>query len=223
MTEETISHYGTPRRSGRYPWGSGEDPYQSNSSFLGMVDGMKKQGMTEAEIARGLGMSTTQLRAQKSIAKAANREADISMALRLKDKGYSNVAIGARMGINESSVRALLDPSTKAKNQVLFETSNLLKEEMKSKRFLDIGEGTENSMGISETKLKAAVAILEAEGYEVHRVKALQLGTGHETNMKVLVPPGTTYKELVNNRDDIRTVAAWSEDGGSTFQKILPL
>lgn len=222
MTEETISHYGTPRRSGRYPWGSGEDPYQSNSSFLGMVDGMKKQGMTEAEIARGLGMSTTQLRAQKSIAKAANREADISMALRLKDKGYSNVAIGARMGINESSVRALLDPSTKAKNQVLFETSNLLKEEMKSKRFLDIGEGTENSMGISETKLKAAVAILEAEGYEVHRVKALQLGTGHETNMKVLVPPGTTYKELVNNRDDIRTVAAWSEDGGSTFQKILP-
>lgn len=24
-----IKHYGKPRRSGRYPWGSGDDPYQS--------------------------------------------------------------------------------------------------------------------------------------------------------------------------------------------------
>ena len=26
--EEYLEHYGTPRRSGRYPYGSGEDPYQ---------------------------------------------------------------------------------------------------------------------------------------------------------------------------------------------------
>lgn len=30
--EETdeLEHYGTPRHSGRYPWGSGENPYQRN-------------------------------------------------------------------------------------------------------------------------------------------------------------------------------------------------
>ena len=25
---ESLCHYGMPRRSGRYPWGSGEEPYQ---------------------------------------------------------------------------------------------------------------------------------------------------------------------------------------------------
>ena len=25
---ESLEHYGTPRHSGRYPWGSGKDPYQ---------------------------------------------------------------------------------------------------------------------------------------------------------------------------------------------------
>ena len=28
-----LKHYGTPRRSGRYPWGSGDDP-QRNKNFL---------------------------------------------------------------------------------------------------------------------------------------------------------------------------------------------
>lgn len=26
-----LIHYGTPRHSGRYPWGSGKDPYQSSN------------------------------------------------------------------------------------------------------------------------------------------------------------------------------------------------
>ena len=29
--DESLLHYGMPRRSGRYPWGSGEDPYQHSS------------------------------------------------------------------------------------------------------------------------------------------------------------------------------------------------
>ena len=28
IAEEILMHYGMPRRSGRYPWGSGENPYQ---------------------------------------------------------------------------------------------------------------------------------------------------------------------------------------------------
>ena len=26
--DDILMHYGMPRRSGRYPWGSGKDPYQ---------------------------------------------------------------------------------------------------------------------------------------------------------------------------------------------------
>lgn len=33
--EEYLEHYGMPRRSGRYPWGSGKEPFQSSRDFLG--------------------------------------------------------------------------------------------------------------------------------------------------------------------------------------------
>ena len=31
--EEFLEHYGMPRRSGRYPWGSGKDDYQHAIDF----------------------------------------------------------------------------------------------------------------------------------------------------------------------------------------------
>ena len=39
--EEFLEHYGMPRRSGRYPWGSGEDPYQHARDFLSRVEQLK--------------------------------------------------------------------------------------------------------------------------------------------------------------------------------------
>ena len=33
--EEYLAHYGMPRRSGRYPWGSGKEPFQSSRDFIG--------------------------------------------------------------------------------------------------------------------------------------------------------------------------------------------
>ena len=51
MSDDELYHYGTARHSGRYPWGSGKDPYQSGESFLATVDELKAKGLTEAEIA----------------------------------------------------------------------------------------------------------------------------------------------------------------------------
>ena len=45
--EEFLEHYGMPRRSGRYPWGSGDDPYQRSRDFLGRVEELKKTGWKE--------------------------------------------------------------------------------------------------------------------------------------------------------------------------------
>ena len=43
ITEDELQHYGMPKRSGRYPWGSGDDPYQHGSGdFLGRVDELRK-------------------------------------------------------------------------------------------------------------------------------------------------------------------------------------
>lgn len=219
-----LKHYGTPRHSGRYPWGSGETPYQSLSGFLSSVHELRQKGLTEAEIARGMGITTTQLRARISIARSEKRAADVAMAIRLKDKGYSNVAIGERMGINESSVRSLLNPTLQERSEITATTAKMLKENVDSKKYLDIGAGTENHLGISKTKLNTAIAMLQEQGYKVQYVKVEQVGVpGNFTSVKVLTPPDVTYSELYKNQHNIKTIANYSEDGGRSFLGIEPI
>lgn len=223
--EDYVMHFGTPRHSGRYPWGSGDNATgpQHNKSFLDYVADMKRQGLSEAEIAKGIGMTTTQLRAAKSIAKNQKKASDIAMAQRLSDKGYSNRAIAERMGLaGESSVRALLAPGVQDKLDVLQTTSNLLRDQVNEKQYVDIGTGVENHLNISSTKLATAVAVLQEEGYQVHTVQVDQVGTNQKTSIKVLTPPGTTYVDAKNNRENIKQIMAYSEDGGRTYQKIHP-
>lgn len=221
MNDDELAHYGILRKSGRYPWGSGENPYQRNKNFLAYVDDLRKKGLSEREIAEGLGISTTELRAAKSIAKNQLRADNIATAQRLKDAGYSNSAIAAEMGLaGESSVRALLDPGAKDRNDVLMSTSNVLKDAVAEKGYIDIGAGSEMYMGVSDTKLRAAVAMLQEEGYTVHYLRVEQLGTGKDTTVKVLAPPDTPYSEVYANRDKVGLVNHYSEDGGRTYLGI---
>lgn len=41
LTDDILMHYGMPRRSGRYPWGSGDNPYQHSGDFLSRVEELK--------------------------------------------------------------------------------------------------------------------------------------------------------------------------------------
>jgi DNA-binding CsgD family transcriptional regulator len=222
--EDYFQHYGTPRRSGRYPWGSGGEEGSSprNKSLLDTVAEMQRENMTEAEIARGLGMSTTQLRAEKSIEKNRLKQDRINTAQRYKDAGWSNTAIGERMGLNESTVRSLLEPGAKDKADVLQSTADMLKDQVEKKGLIDIGTGVESHIGVSSTKLSTAVAILEAEGYGVHYVKVQQLGTGKETTIKVLSKPGMSYRDVYANRSEIKQVTDYSEDGGRSYLGLKP-
>ena len=75
--ESDMYHYGTPRHSGRYPWGSGDNPYQRNESFLGQVESLKKAKdangkklFTEKQIAAAMNMNTSELRKRVSLANA---------------------------------------------------------------------------------------------------------------------------------------------------------
>lgn len=217
-----LKHIGTPRHSGRYPWGSGKDPAQRNKGFLDYVQDLHKQGVSDVDIAKGLGMTTTQLRNKKTQLKAEKKNEDYAFALRLKEKGYSNVAIGKRMGINESSVRMLLDPALKEKNDILKNTSDVLKSRINEVKYLDVGTGTEMQLGISRTKLNAAVSMLEEEGYKVHYIQVKQPGTGKFTTIKTLTPPDVPYSEVFSNKDKIRTLTSYSEDGGRTFLGLKP-
>lgn len=204
------------------PWGSGEDQSTRNRSFLDYVDGLRKEGLSEVDIARGLDISTTALRAAKSIAKNEQKQANITQAQRLKDKGYSNVAIGQRMNVNESVVRAWLAPGEQDKVDILQTTASMLRDQVAAKKFVDIGEGVENHIGISATKLNTAVAVLREEGYEVHTIPMLQLGTGKNTNIKVLAPPGTTWGDVKRGQDQIKQITNFSEDGGRSYLGLHP-
>ena len=215
-----LAHYGVKRRSGRYPWGSGQDPHQHSGDLLSTIKDLKAKGLSETEIAKGLGITTTQLRAQKSIAKNEKRKADVAMVARLKEKGMSNTAIGRRMGINESSVRALLDPTLKERAGSTEALAKELKKQVGKDGLLDVGLGVEVNMGVTSTKMKTATAMLEAEGYHVHKVKVQQQTTGKFTEMKVLVPPGMDYKTVLAKRGEIKAPGVNIEDRGRTVYGI---
>ena len=71
MSDKTLIHYGTQYHSGRYPWGSGETPYQRNADWITYVKDMRGKGLTDTEIARGMGMKTTEFRNRNSLINAA--------------------------------------------------------------------------------------------------------------------------------------------------------
>ncbi len=229
---EYIKHYGTPRHSGRYPWGSGGDP-QRSKSFRSYVKEMRAKGMTDTEIAKSMGMSTSQFRARNSIDKDEQKREDVARALELKDKGYSNTAIGKEMGMNESSVRNLLKTPLDGRANITRETADMLKRQVDEKGFIDIGfgvehhiavgEGREAQIGISRDKLKTAVELLREEGYVTQQVQVDQLGTGQKTYVLTLCPPGTTYGDVAKNLGDIKLINEYSEDGGRSFLGLEPI
>lgn len=229
LSEEVyLEHYGTLHKSGRFPWGSGgwgpgDTRNQRNKSFLDHVNDLKKQGLSDAQIAQGLEMKSTQLRALVSIASNEERAGKISMAQALRDKGTSNTEIGKRMGVPESTVRSWLAPSESTKVNQLEGTANMLRDDMeKNGGYLDIGRGVENYLGVSATRLSTAVEILKEEGYDTVSLNQIQQGTGLDTRMRVLVPPGVTQRDVFLNKDKIRQFTQYSDDGGASFDHIQP-
>lgn len=223
VDDDELMHYGTPRRSGRYPWGSGGNVVSvptRNKDFLELVREMRAQGLTDTQIATGMGMSTTDFRAKNSIAKNAHRQDQISQAWALNQKGMSNVEAAKQMGIPESTFRSFLAQGASDKADILTSTADMLRRQVDEKRFVDVGLGVETQLGMTQTRLNTAVAILKQEGYEVHPVKVPQLGTDKDTVVKTLCPPGTTWGEAQKNRDNIRQIQEFSNDGGRSFVKI---
>ena len=107
IANDILVHYGVKRRSGRYPWGSGEDPYQHSNDLLGRNAEFKKQGLSEVEIAKAMGFdSTTDLRDALRDARHQRDRLNRDRAQSLKDDGLNNSQIAREMGVNESTVRS---------------------------------------------------------------------------------------------------------------------
>ena len=205
---KTIAHIGMPRRSGRYPWGSGETPYQHSIDFLGRVEEMRKAGFTytdekgkvwkgDTAIAKSMGLSSTQFRAEIGIASDTRRMYEVSRAKALKEKGLGATAIGREMGISESTVRSLLDPQAESRMKAAKNAADFIKKQIDEKGMIDVGVGVERELNISSEKLEQALYLLEREGYPTYSGRIAQVtNAGQMTTLKVACPPGTQHKEI---------------------------
>lgn len=230
--DEYLAHYGMPRRSGRYPWGSGKEPFQSSLDFLGRVEEMRKKGFKYTDedgktwtgdnaIAKSLGYNSTDFRTVYAIAKDERRSYDVARAQSLKKDGLNTSQIGRKMGINESTVRSYLNPNSESRMKQARGTANYLKEEVDKKKMVDVGVGVERELNISKEKLDQALFILQAEGgYKVYGGRFAQAtNKGQMTTQRVLCVPGTQHNEIYD-LDRVKTLKDYiSRDDGATFEK----
>ena len=218
---DIIMHYGTKRRSGRYPWGSGNNPYQRSGDWLSRVEELKKSGKSEADIREELGLSSGEYRRYMSIAKEERRQLNTDRARSLREDGKSFSEIAKIMGYpNESSVRNLLKERTEAKSISAKNTADFLKKMVDEKGMIDIGKGVNIQLRVSQEMLENATARLELQGYKVYGIDVPQINNpGKNTRIQVLAPPGTEYRDVYKNQANIRAVHEdWiSHDGGLTF------
>ena len=232
MQESTLMHIGMPRRSGRYPWGSGEDPYQHGRDFLSRVEELRKQGYTytdengktwggDTAIAKSLGLSTTNFRTEIALAKDERRMLQVATAKRLRDKeGMNPTEIGREMGVNESTVRSWFNAESEARMNQAKEIAATIKKNVDEKGMIDVGRGVERELNISKEKLDQALYILEREGYPVYSGRFEQVtNRGNFTTQKVICPPGTPNKDIYK-LDEVHTMNDYiSRDGGLTLEK----
>lgn len=220
LEDSIIRHYGTPRHSGRYPWGSGENPYQHEDGWLKEYRGYKSQGLSETEIASKFGISTTVLRNKRKAAEEADLVARATYVKKMLMHGYTPTTLSRETGWNESTIRGLRDYVIKEKQSRSRGTADMLIREFNKKGWLDVGKGVDKEIGVSESTLKAALQILKEEGYNTVNIQVPQANNPDQhTTVKVLCKDGTTQKEIFKNIDKINTVADYSPDFGKTYDR----
>lgn len=232
VEEEDALQYGMPKRSGRYPYGSGEDPYQHGRDFLGRVEELRKQnfkftddkGVTwtgDTAIAKSMGLTTTQFRTELGIAKDERRMLKVARAKALKEDGLNPTEIGREMGVNESTVRSWFDEKSESRMQQARETAEFLKQRVDEKGMVDVGRSAEIYLNVSKEKLQQALYLLEREGYEVHGGRIPQATNPNQmTTQKVLCVPGTPHKAIFEYDKVADLEDFTSRDGGKTFVKF---
>ena len=222
VEEDILMHYGVKRRSGRYPWGSGDNPYQHGGDFLARVEELQRLGKTEKQIADELHLSTTDLRMQVRVAKHERRALQADRARSLREDGKTLDEIASILGYaNDSSVRALLNENTAANKNKAQVTAEILKKELAEKGAIDVGTGVERQLGVSTGVLQEALFILETEGYNRYGVGVPQVNDPKKrTITPVISVPEIDQREVYQNLDLVKSVGDYhSTDGGESWDK----
>ena len=226
-----LEHYGTKRHSGRYPWGSGDNPYQHSGDFLSRVDELKKKGLSEKDILDMINeslpkeyqMGLTEFRIARQKAGHDRKVLEYDKIRALKEDGLGWTEIANKLGMSESSVRSKYNNGIGEKASQADKIAETLKKEVDKKGMIDISEGANQVLGVSESKLDEAAYILEAEyGYKRYGVGIKQpTNSRQQTNITVLAKPEFDQKYAYQHQDQIDSLGDYhTDDGGDTFTKL---
>lgn len=249
-----LEHSGTPQQydfdpngSGRYRQGSGEDPYQHVKEFRSRVaaikseykkehghyisdkDLMEKLKISDKELVEYLFGSTDDLtirnyRALITKSKAETDAENYLIAHKLKEKNYSDAAIGKEIGKSASTVASLLKRDAVAKSRKINNVAEMLKQSLEEKGgFIDVGTGAELYAGVSKTVFDAAVKQLESEGYTVVPGSIRQMFGQGNTPIKALGLPGSTRKDFWDHKDELRLPVDVHVDSDGNATPLRPI
>ena len=226
--EIILKHYGVKRKSGRYPW----DPslhLPKNYKFIEDRDEMKKRGLSDNEIAKQMGLSTTVYRSKVTIAKEELKQYNMQRISKLQSEGMIIDDIAKTIGTTGQTVRNYLDEiknpnkSARAQRVQTEAVAQTLEDAVKRSKYIDVGKGVEIQMGISKEKLKSGLnALVESGEYEVHNLRIAQVtDKNNSTPVKVLTKKGVERSEIYKNMDKVRPVEEFAINGDARmFQQM---
>lgn len=222
MVDDILQHYGKKRRSGRYEWGSGKEPYQGHS-FLASYYKLKNEGLNDNDIAKRMKMNSTQLRQARAKANAEEKNYLIGQVSSDKISGMTNQEIAEKYHISEASVRNYLTPGANHKTKQFENIKNTLRDAVAKNEYLDVGSEVEQQLGVSRTKFNTMVNdLVENEGYHVHKVYIDRLtDKSKPITMKVLTKE-PDLMTVVKDSAKIRPLESWSDDRGETISDLKP-
>lgn len=220
-----LCHYGTKYHSGRYPYGSGENPYQHDIDFVNRVKVLKKEGLSELDIAKAMGYSaTTEFRKAYSNARNEYTSWEHERAKSLSADGKSATEIAVELGYPksyESKIRYWLNSDTMARTTRARQTSDILLKEVAQKKAIDVSAGVEQELGVSKQVLDNAIALAVEDGMALRNIRIPNVNNpGKYTTTKVLCDPEVDYKYLYDDMSRIKSVGEYhSTDGGQRWDK----
>ena len=207
-----LMHYGMPRRSGRYPWGSGKDPYQHCTDFLSRLQYMSSEGVSDEDIAKTMGLTMEQFQIEKSFAVIND----------MTKQGKTEKEIANALGISTTKVRLQKTMIKDGHRAVEVEIAKDLREQGYSLNEIAKQMGYKNDSSVrsllnaeAEGRMKEAEKTAEFLRKQVDEKGMIDIGTGVERELGI-------SREKLNQAVMMLEMEGYHQYGGGVAQVNNP-
>lgn len=213
--EDSLAHVGTDHLhpgkytgtgSGRHPFGSGDNPHQHDLDLYYELTKLRNSGYSDDDIAKVWNMNTNEFRKQRTLSTSAYKMYRYEEAKILFEKGSSNIDIANKLNCTEGTVRNMrkqYDAGVEVKETKLGATKTLLKGELAKYEnkepvsIIDVGDGSERYIGVSQVMKDNALEALKREGYVLHTIQVAQVNNfKNKTTVKILAKVNADWDSL---------------------------